>query len=46
MTACTTGAHVISDAAWFIQCGDADVMIAGGAESCFHHLAIAGCARS
>lgn len=42
VTACATGNHSIGDAYEIIKRGDADIMFAGGAESCITHLGIAG----
>jgi 3-oxoacyl-[acyl-carrier-protein] synthase II len=46
VTACSTGAHSIGDAARMIKDGDADVMLAGGAEATICPIGIAGFAQA
>ncbi|NMQ28565.1 beta-ketoacyl-[acyl-carrier-protein] synthase II [Candidatus Accumulibacter phosphatis] len=42
VSACSTGTHSIGDAGRLIEYGDADVMIAGGAEGCLSNLGLGG----
>ena len=46
VTACSTGAHAIGDAARIIKAGEADIMIAGGSEAAVCRLGIAGFAAA
>ena len=46
VTACSTGAHSIGDAARMIKDGDADIMLAGGAEGTINPLGVAGFAQA
>ena len=46
VTACSTGAHAIGDAAHIIMRGDADVMVAGGAEAATCRIGVAGFAAA
>ena len=42
VTACSTGLHAIGEAMWMIRRGDADVMVAGGADNAITPVGIAG----
>jgi 3-oxoacyl-[acyl-carrier-protein] synthase II len=46
VTACTTGLHCIGQSARMIQCGDADVMVAGGSEATVSLLGVGGFAAA
>jgi len=42
VSACATGTHSIGEAMWIIKRGDADIMVAGGAEACLSSMGSAG----
>src|SRR6266480_4580532 len=42
VSACATGSHAIGEAAELVKRGDADAVLAGGAEACMHPLILAG----
>jgi 3-oxoacyl-[acyl-carrier-protein] synthase II len=42
VSACATGSHAVGEAAEVIKRGDADVIVAGGAEACIHPVVLAG----
>ncbi len=42
VSACASSAHAIGEGAWMIRRGDADLMLAGGAESCLTRLIVSG----
>ncbi|HLY95238.1 MAG TPA: beta-ketoacyl-ACP synthase II [Gaiellaceae bacterium] len=42
VSACATGSHAVGEAAELIKRGDADAVLAGGAEACIHPLILAG----
>ena len=44
--ACAAGAHAILEAARVLRCGEADVMLAGGSESCINLVTMAGFCRA
>ena len=46
VTACTTATHCIGDAARLIEYGDADIMVAGGAEAAITRLSVGGFASA
>ena len=46
VTACSTGAHAIGDAARIIKSGEADIMVAGGSEAAVCRLGVAGFAAA